>query len=42
MRWVELVACEGDVYKILVRRIKGRDHLEDPEIDRRIILKWIF
>jgi hypothetical protein len=25
----------------LVRKLKGRDHLRDLGVDRRIILKWI-
>jgi hypothetical protein len=29
-------------YRILVGRTKGRNHLEDPGIDGRIILKWTF
>jgi hypothetical protein len=29
-------------YRILVGRPEGRNHLEDPGIDGRIILKWIF
>jgi hypothetical protein len=28
-------------YRILVGRPEGRNHLEDPGIDGRIILKWI-
>jgi hypothetical protein len=28
--------------RIHIARIGGRDHLEDPSIDARIILKWIF
>jgi len=24
------------------RNLRGRGHLEDPGIDRRIILRWIF
>jgi hypothetical protein len=26
----------------LVGRSEGKDHLEDPGVDGRIILKWIF
>ena len=29
-------------YRALVEKPEGRDHLEDPGVDRRIILKWIF
>jgi hypothetical protein len=28
--------------RILVGRSEGRTHLEDPGVDWRIILKWIF
>jgi hypothetical protein len=30
------------VYRILVGRSEGRRPLENPGVDRRIILKWIF
>jgi len=31
------------VYKILVGKPEGeRDHLGDPDVDGRIILRWIF
>jgi hypothetical protein len=46
MRWVGHVACIGDtagVYKVLVGgNLTERGHLEDPVVDRRIILRWIF
>jgi hypothetical protein len=29
------------VYRILVGTPEGRNHLEDPDVDGRIILKWI-
>ena len=29
-------------YRILVGKPEGRDHLEDPGVDRWIILRWIF
>jgi hypothetical protein len=29
-------------YRVLVGRPEGRNHLEDPGVDGRIILKWIF
>jgi len=30
------------VYRVLVGSLRERDHLEDPDVDGRIILKWIF
>ena len=30
------------VYSILVRSMRERDHLGDPGVDGRIILRWIF
>jgi hypothetical protein len=45
MRWAGYVARMGEgkgAYRILVGRPEGRNHLEDPGIDGRIILKWIF
>jgi hypothetical protein len=29
-------------YRILVGDLKEGDHLGDPDVDGRIILKWIF
>ena len=31
-----------DVYKVLVGRPMGKNHLEDEGVDGRIILKWFF
>jgi hypothetical protein len=45
LRWAGHVARMGkrrDAYRALVGKPEGRNHLEDPGIDRRIILKWIF
>jgi hypothetical protein len=45
IRWVGHVARmrEGrGAYRILVERPEGRNHLEDPGVDGRIILKRIF
>jgi hypothetical protein len=30
------------VYIVLVGKLRERDHLEDPGLDGRIILKWNF
>jgi hypothetical protein len=30
------------VYRVLVGNLRKRDHLEDPVVDGRIILRWIF
>jgi len=45
MRWVGHVAGMGErrgIYKVLVGKLDGRDHLGDPGVDGRIILRWIF
>jgi len=30
------------VYRVLVGKPEGKSHLEDPVVDRRIILRWIY
>jgi hypothetical protein len=30
------------VYRDLMGKPEGREHLEDPGVDGRMILKWIF
>jgi len=30
------------VYKVLVGKPEGKNHLRDPVLDGRIILRWIF
>ena len=32
----------GERRGVLVGNLGERDHLEDPDVDRRIILRWIF
>jgi hypothetical protein len=29
-------------YRVLVGKSEERDHLEDPGVDERVILRWIF
>jgi hypothetical protein len=33
----------GEVYtRFWWRNMRDRDHLEDPSVDRKIILRWVF
>jgi hypothetical protein len=36
------MAKRREGYRALVEKPKGRNHLEDPSVRGRIILKWIF
>ena len=39
------MACMGEgrgVYRFLVGKPEGKDHWGDPDIDGKIILRWIF
>jgi hypothetical protein len=43
----DMKICNVKALKVMIRRLpdhqpEGRDHQEDLDIDRRIILKWIF
>ena len=45
LRWAGHVARIGErrgAYRVLVGKDEGGNHLEDPSVDGRIILKWIF
>jgi hypothetical protein len=35
-------AWKRGVYIVLVGKLRERDHMEDPGLDGRIILKWNF
>jgi hypothetical protein len=40
-------ACSTDgerigVFRVLWGKLRERNHLEDPDVDGRIILRWIF
>jgi hypothetical protein len=44
MRWAKHVTGMGEMrnsYKAYLKNLNRRDHLEDPGIGGRIILKWI-
>jgi len=43
MGWASSTDVEGrGEYRVLVGTLGERDHLEDRDLDGRIILKWIF
>ena len=45
MRWVGHVARMGEgrgVHRVLVGKSEGKRPLGDPDVDGRIILRWIF
>ena len=45
IRWaghVERMGESKDVYRVLVGKPEGKDNLEFPGVDGRIILRWIF
>ena len=45
MRWTGHVARLGErrgVYRVLVGKPEGKNHLGDPGVDGRVILRWIF
>ena len=45
MRWARHVAGMGEgrvVHRVLVGRPEGKNHWGDPDVDGRIILRWIF
>jgi hypothetical protein len=31
-----------DVYRVLVEKFEGKNHLEEPGVNGRIMLRWIF
>jgi hypothetical protein len=44
MKMVEHIARtenKRNAYKVLVKKLKGRDHLEDVDVDGRITLEWM-
>jgi hypothetical protein len=44
-KWVGHIARtgeRGDVYRFWWGNLREKDHLEDPDIDGRLLLRWIF
>jgi hypothetical protein len=42
MIWAEHVArVERSAYRVLVGKPEGKNHLEDLDVNGRIILKWV-
>ena len=45
IRWAGHVARMGErrgVYRVFVGKPEGKNHLGDPDVDGRIILRWIY
>ena len=45
MRWAGHVVRLGEnrsVHRVLVKKPEGKNYLEDPDVDGKRILKWIF
>ena len=45
MRWVRHMASMGEsrgAYRVWWGNLREKDHFEDPGVDGRIILRWIF
>ena len=44
-RWAGHVARMGErrvVCRVLVGKPQGKEHLEEPDVDGKVMLKWIF
>jgi len=42
MGWEDGTYGRRGAHRILVVYLRERDHLDDPDVDGRIILRWIF
>ena len=43
-RWAGDVACVVErrgAYRVLMGKLEGKNHLEDPGVDGKIILRWM-